>query len=207
MYHALKEARVNDKFQETLFLAMELIRGGVLHNGRYGNRVWSGGPKFGDESEKKSMLLVMRVVSIVSLNFKPEAWSSAPLSRELLTFNAFLRTLNRSLRSLIEAISVSMLLRGDARRQREDFIEIALSLPFQTDTGTGMGILFKGWGDAVTAMCGGTEVIKSAGAGNAEDREKVEAAKGQTLEMLESAFSNVRNVRAELERGMRFWDV
>jgi hypothetical protein len=70
MYIALRYARVNDKFQEPLFLAIEMIRGNVLHNKRFGGRSWSGGPQFGDEFEKRNMLLIMRVVSIISLNFK-----------------------------------------------------------------------------------------------------------------------------------------
>lgn len=66
------------------------------------------------------MLLVMRVLSIVPLNFKagfvlcniysgcpltptlqPAPWS-APLSRELLVFNSFVRSLTRALRTLLE---------------------------------------------------------------------------------------------------------
>jgi hypothetical protein len=66
----MKASKVNDKFQEALYLAMELLRLGALHNGRIGNRPYSGGPNFqGSEEDKRSMLLVMRVLSIVPLSF------------------------------------------------------------------------------------------------------------------------------------------
>lgn len=66
----MKASKVNDKFQEALFLAIELLRAGALHNGRIGTRAYSGGPNFqGTEEDKRSMLLVMRVLSIVPLSF------------------------------------------------------------------------------------------------------------------------------------------
>ena len=66
----MKASKVNDKFQESLILAVELLRAGALHNGKIGNRAWSGGPSFqGTEEDKKSMLLVMRVLSIVPMSF------------------------------------------------------------------------------------------------------------------------------------------
>jgi hypothetical protein len=70
MYAALKQSRTNDKFQDPLFLFLELIRAGVLHWNLWGGRAYSGGPSFGDDDEKKCMLLVMRVVSLVPLNTK-----------------------------------------------------------------------------------------------------------------------------------------
>jgi hypothetical protein len=43
----IKAARVNDKFQEPLYLALELCRAGVLHGDLWSGRAWSGGPSFG----------------------------------------------------------------------------------------------------------------------------------------------------------------
>ncbi|GAA5858792.1 hypothetical protein JCM8547_004990 [Rhodosporidiobolus lusitaniae] len=214
LYLAMKNAKVNDKFQEPLFLAMELLRANVLHNGRIGARPYSGGPNVngGTESDKRSMLLVMRVLSIVPLVFTPGAWNG-PLSRELVVFNSFLRATSRSMRTLIEAIAVNFLLRGDAQRSYSGYLEAAFSLPFQSDTNTGMGILFKAFGDTVCHMAGGIEVVArtakpeaEGGAGKAE-REVVRDAKEQVLGLLQDAFPNVKNVRAELERGFRFWNL
>lgn len=223
----MKASKVNDKFQEALFLAMELLRAGVLHNDRIGPRAYSGGPNFqGSEEDKRSMLLVMRVLSIVPLSFnvsrlvllsprsltlspsQPKPWSG-PLSRELLVFNSFLRATSRSMRALLESVALNLLLRSDARRAREDYLDIALSLPFQTDTNTGMGILFKAFGDTVCHMAGGVDVVSRAGSGtegaSEEEKEAVRAAKEQTLSLLDDAFPNVKNVTSELQRGFRFW--
>lgn len=66
----MRTSKVNDKFQEALYLAMELLRANALHNGPIGSRIYSGGPNFqGTETDKRSMLLVMRVLSIVPLAF------------------------------------------------------------------------------------------------------------------------------------------
>lgn len=139
---------------------------------------------------------------------QPGAWTG-PLSRELLVFNSFLRALSRSLRGLIESIALNLLLRSDARRSREDYLELALSLPFTSDTNTGMGILFKAYGDAVCHLAGGVEVLKRAGAGtkggDEAEVQTVSEAKTQTLGLLDDVFPNVKNVTAELQRGFRFW--
>lgn len=230
----MKKSKVNDKFQEALFLAMELLRAGALHNGRIGTRAYSGGPNFqGTEEDKRSMLLVMRVLSIVPLSFfvcpfcaivpicfsltfvyftppQPGPWTG-PLSRELLVFNSFLRVTSRSMRTLLESVAVNLLLRSDARRSREDYLDIALSLPFQSDTNTGMGILFKAFGDAVCHMSGGVDVVTRAGTGTTgaseEEVAAVKAAKEQTLALLDDAFPNIKNVTADLQRGLRFWEL
>lgn len=95
MHLALKQARVNDKLQDPLYLFLELVRAGVLHGNLWSGRAYSGGPSFGTgkyfdvctwlfshgqlnfnlsgtalDQEKKCMLLVMRVLSILPLNFK-----------------------------------------------------------------------------------------------------------------------------------------
>ncbi|KAJ7645318.1 hypothetical protein B0H17DRAFT_1216063 [Mycena rosella] len=68
MYTAIKHTKVNDKlqvndkFQDPMYLPRA-------------------------HKEKVCILLVMRVPSIVPLNFKPVSWS-APLSRELLVFKS-----------------------------------------------------------------------------------------------------------------------
>ncbi|GJN92125.1 hypothetical protein Rhopal_005155-T1 [Rhodotorula paludigena] len=215
LHLAMKNAKVNDKFQEPLFLTLELLRAGVLHNGRIGTRPYSGGPNFqgGTDADKRSMLLVMRVLSIVPLVFTPGAWNG-PLSRELLVFNSFLRATSRSMRNLLEAIAVNCLLRSDAQRSYADYLGVAFSLPFQADTNTGMGILFKAYGDTVCHMSGGIEVVArtakkegEAGAATRDERETIKDAKEQVLGLLQDAFPNVKNVRAELERGFRFWNL
>jgi hypothetical protein len=47
MYTAVRGARVNDKFQDSLYLFLELIRAGVMHGHLWSHRAFSGGPSFG----------------------------------------------------------------------------------------------------------------------------------------------------------------
>ncbi|TFK39540.1 temperature dependent protein affecting M2 dsRNA replication-domain-containing protein, partial [Crucibulum laeve] len=199
MYTAIRQARLNDKFQDPLYLFLELVRAGVMHGHLWSGRAFSGGPSFGTDDEKSCMLLVMRVLSIVPLNFKPQPWS-APLSRELLVFNSFVRSLTRALRTLLEVTSLNMLLRNDARRARDDLLDITLSLPFQTEVNTGFGVLAKVYLDALTHINNRTRVRDP----NAEG---VKEAKAMALEICEETFPGVKYPKQEVERGFRFWDV
>ncbi len=204
LYLSLRKARLNDRFQEPLYVALELLRAGVLHANAYGGEVLSGGPSTETSAtaeEQRHLLVVMRALSLVPVVFKPAKWE-APMSRELLRFNAFARTMTRSMRSLVEMITSSMLLRGDARRHsREDYLlEISLSLPFSADTGTGMGIVIKCFVEGLLTYHGG-----AVGAEEAET-EEVKGMKEELAELLDSTFENVKNVRNELARGFRFWN-
>lgn len=52
MYTAIKQARVNDKFQDPLYLFLELVRAGVMHGHLWSSRAFSGGPSFGTGTER-----------------------------------------------------------------------------------------------------------------------------------------------------------
>lgn len=199
MYAALRQARLNDKFQDSLYLFLELVRAGVMHGHLWSNRAFSGGPSFGTDDEKSCMLLVMRVLSIVPLNFTAQPWS-APLSRELLVFNSFVRSLSRSLRTLLEVTTLNMMLRSDARRPRDDILDVSLSLPFQTEVNTGFGVLAKVYLDALTHI-NNRERVRDPNA------EGVKEAKALALEICEETFPGVKTPKLEVERGFRFWDI
>jgi hypothetical protein len=47
MHTAIKQARINDKFQDPLYLFLELVRAGVMHGNLWSGRAFSGGPSFG----------------------------------------------------------------------------------------------------------------------------------------------------------------
>jgi hypothetical protein len=47
MHTAIRQARLNDKFQEPLYLFLELVRAGVMHGNLWSSRAFSGGPSFG----------------------------------------------------------------------------------------------------------------------------------------------------------------
>ena len=114
-------------------------------------------------------------------------------------FNSFVKSLTRALRTLLEVTSLNMLLRGDARRARDDLLDIALSLPFQTDVNTGFGILAKVYLDALTHINNRQRVVDP-------DAEGVSEAKLLALDICEETFPGVKNPKAEVERGFRFWD-
>ncbi len=145
------------------------------------------------------MLLVMRVLSIVPLNFLSQPWS-APLSRELLVFNSFVRSLTRALRTLLEVTTLNMLLRNDARRARDDLLDITLSLPFQSEVNTGFGVLVKVYLDALTHINNGQRVLDKNAPG-------IDMMKTMALELCEETFPGVKSPKLEVERGFRFWDV
>lgn len=198
MYEATLSMRVNDRLQEPLYYALELIRAQALHGDYYGGVAHSGGPSFGSEEEMRHMLLVMRTMSLLPLAFKPQAWE-APLSRELLVFNSFVRALSRSLRAVAEMVLLSLLLRSDTRQQRDDYLDLNLALPFQSDTNTGMGIVAKCYLDALYTLHGGP--VTAADAASPE----VAEAKDSVLDMLVETFENVRDVPFEIRRAFRFW--
>ncbi|CEL61674.1 putative protein C139,01c OS=Schizosaccharomyces pombe (strain 972 / ATCC 24843) GN=SPAC139.01c PE=1 SV=2 [Rhizoctonia solani AG-1 IB] len=197
LHATLNSVKVNDKFQDSMYLFLEMVRAGVIHGNLWSGRAYSGGPSFGDDEEKKSMLLVMRVLSIVPLSCHPQPWTG-PLSRELLVFNSFLRSLSKALRTLVETVALNMLLQQHARRPREDLLEIAVSLPFQQEVNTGYGILAKVYLDALVAMNDGP--VKS------RDDEGVQESKDGAMELVEETFTGVKNPKYEVERGFRFWD-
>ena len=103
---------------------------------------------------------------------------------------------------LLEAISVHILLSGDARRNRDDLLDLCLSLPFQSEPNTGFGILAKTYLDAATIYFGDTITEESVQA----DAGKVAEAKGQALKFIEQSFESVKGPVEEVKRGFRFWD-
>lgn len=56
MYTAIKQARVNDKFQDPLYLFLELVRAGVMHGHLWSGKAFSGGPSFGTGEHQLSVL-------------------------------------------------------------------------------------------------------------------------------------------------------
>nr|ODN90857.1 XPG domain-containing protein [Cryptococcus depauperatus CBS 7855] len=196
-------SRVNDRFQESLYLILELLRAGVVHGGKWGGadaEGFAGGPSYGDNDEQDRVRLIMRCISVLPLMLRPQQWIG-PLSQELLAFNSFVRALSKSLRQLFEAVSVHLLLSGDGRRNRDDYSDIMLSLPFQTDVSTGFGILIKTYLDATTYHNEGESI-------NMDNyrSEKVVKAKKDAISFVEDNLTSIRNPVQELSRGFRFWD-
>jgi hypothetical protein len=66
MYVAIKQARVNDKFQDPLYLFLELVRAGVMHGHLWSGRAFSGGPSFGT-GEKLGLTGVIELLIFIQL--------------------------------------------------------------------------------------------------------------------------------------------
>lgn len=73
-FHAACNAsRVTDKLQEPIYTVLELLRAGVVHGHRFGGPnapMLSGGPSFGSDEEQANTLLIMRVLSVIPLNYR-----------------------------------------------------------------------------------------------------------------------------------------
>jgi hypothetical protein len=104
------------------------------------------------------------------------------------------------MRQLLEAIGVHLVLSGDARRNRDDYLDLVTSLPFQGDVNTGFGILAKTYLDAALFHLGEPITTENA------STEAAISAKTEALNFIDSSFSSVRSPRLEIERGFRFWD-
>lgn len=78
---------------------------------------------------------------------------------------------------------------------------IVPGLPFQTETNTGFGILFKTYLDVLVFSFEGDAITESN-----VDSQGVKDAKSQALDFVEQSFESVKNPRLEVERGFRFWD-
>lgn len=207
LFFAIKELHMNDPLQEPLYVALELVRAYALH-ARYfnhGKTVFSGGPSLeaidgigaNAKEENRHLLLVMRTLSLVPMTLQPQRWD-APLSRELLAFQAFARAMTRSLRSLAESIASHMLLSGAARCKDNELLSgVALSLPFQSEANTGLGIIVKCYTEGLLTYLGKPARDAST--------EELDEAKTTLVGMLQLNFPEIRDVRMELARGFRFW--
>nr|CAG8450832.1 4779_t:CDS:10 [Entrophospora candida]CAG8586087.1 6687_t:CDS:10 [Entrophospora candida] len=125
---------------------------------------------------------------------KGKSWNG-PLNRELLAFNSFLKTLNRSLRNLCEMLTLSMFLNGDCLKERNDYLDIALSLPFLFDVNTGLGIVAKTY----------LENIISSSKEN-EDKSESSSKIASSIKKLEETFTSCVDVKSDLLNGFSFWD-
>lgn len=84
---ALHQSKVNDRFQEPIFIVLELLRAGVLHGQRLGGEYRSGGPS-GAEEHQASNMLIMRCLSILPLNFRVRL-SDSTLHYDISLHSAF----------------------------------------------------------------------------------------------------------------------
>ena len=138
---ALSAVDAADRMEEYIFVAIEMLRMGLL-NGKYMTNV-PGGAERGSGKHQCSSLensamandfcidqvksmtnLVCRIASFGRLKHR-ETGYSGPLDRQLLSYSFMIAAVRSSLRDLVETILVSMFLNGEINRMRDDWSELA----------------------------------------------------------------------------------
>ncbi|KAK2741084.1 hypothetical protein FQN55_008488 [Onygenales sp. PD_40] len=138
---ALSSLSPGENLEESTFIAIELLRLGILSSKDWFSKI-SGGPMRGSDEEKKFNLLVSQVACIGKIRHKSIGYSG-PLSRQLLAFHSLICAVRSSLRDLIEVVLANLLLNGDADRERNDWTDLGISLPFIDDNNCGLGIAVR----------------------------------------------------------------
>ncbi|KAJ9352489.1 hypothetical protein DTO280E4_7828 [Paecilomyces variotii] len=138
---ALSVLDPEDNLEESTFIAIELLRMGILSSKDWFSHV-SGGPMRGSDEDKQFNTLVSRVACIGKLRHKSIGYSG-PLSRQLLYYRSLISAVRETLRDLIEVVLAGLLLSGDADRDRKDWTEMSVKLPFIDDNDCGLGIAVR----------------------------------------------------------------
>jgi hypothetical protein len=142
------------------------------------------------EAERRHVVLISRALTLLQVTHRPIPWSG-PLSRELLVFNSFSRTLGRTLRAHCEALVLNAFLSGRCQQKRSDFIDINLALPFGIDANTGLGIVIKTYLERVLEISLGKEPATVV---------------ADALHYVEGTFTGCSQIKTDLQRGIRFWE-
>ncbi|OJJ37272.1 hypothetical protein ASPWEDRAFT_446958 [Aspergillus wentii DTO 134E9] len=130
-----------DGLEEATFLAIEMLRFGLLNSKQWFSHV-SGGPMRGSDEDKSFNMLVSRVACIGKLQHKSIGYSG-PLSRQLLCYRSLISEVRSTLRNLIEVVLAGLLLSGEVERDRKDWSELSAKLPFIDDHDCGLGIAVR----------------------------------------------------------------
>ncbi|KAF7590900.1 hypothetical protein BBP40_002262 [Aspergillus hancockii] len=131
----------DDNLEEATFLAIEMLRFGVLNAKQWFSHV-SGGPMRGSDEDKNFNILVSRVACVAKLQHKSIGYSG-PLSRQLLCYRSLIAEVRVTLRNLIEVVLTGLFLSGDADRDRDDWTALSIKLPFIDDNDCGLGIAVR----------------------------------------------------------------
>ncbi|KAI4192530.1 MAG: hypothetical protein LQ346_004272, partial [Caloplaca aetnensis] len=128
----------SDRERSTL-LAVELLRLDLLKADTMFSS-YSGAPFRGDDIDKRNCMLISRVACLGSVVHQPVGYSG-PLSRHLLAYHAIIAAVQTALRDLVEMSVVTMFLEGYVDRDRDDWMEIALTLPLFDEDSCALGVV------------------------------------------------------------------
>ncbi|KAI4163464.1 MAG: hypothetical protein LQ342_002971 [Letrouitia transgressa] len=125
--------------EKAAILAVELMRFDLLTADTMFTG-YSGAPMRGTDLDKRNCMLVSRVACLGKIHHQSRGYSG-PLSRHMLAYYSIVSVLQAHLRDLVEMSLVTMFLEGLVDREREDWMEISLGLPFYTEHSCALGVV------------------------------------------------------------------
>ncbi|KAF1815441.1 hypothetical protein P152DRAFT_185644 [Eremomyces bilateralis CBS 781.70] len=131
--------------EEAAVVAIELARLGLL-DAENMFPTYSGAPFRGSDTDRRNTLLISRVACLGKLEHNTIGFTG-PLSKHLLGYQSMINTVRGSLRDLMEVTITQFFLSGGAERDRSDFTDLGLELPFLLSNDCGLGIAVKSYLD------------------------------------------------------------
>ncbi|KAL8830353.1 MAG: hypothetical protein Q9170_005766 [Blastenia crenularia] len=135
----LSAIQYDSERERATLLAVELLRFDVLKADTMFSG-YSGAPYRGTDMDRRNCMLVSRVACLGRLIHQPRGYSG-PLSRHLLAYHSIISAVQASMRDLVEMILVMMFVDGGVERDRDDWMDIALRLPFFEEDSCALGVV------------------------------------------------------------------
>lgn len=186
--------------EEAVFIAVELLRLGLVTPDTM-FLGYAGAPERGSDIDKRNCMLVSRLACLGKIHHEPKSWSG-PLSRHLLAYQSLISNVHASLRDLIEMILAAMFLEGLVDRDRDDWIDISLGLPFSEEHSCALGVVTMHYLDE---LCAHPVPISSDDRVEARTKVKDKAQNSDINSSLDDAFkiwdavsNHVRNKNREI---------
>ncbi|KAJ5433062.1 uncharacterized protein N7458_012218 [Penicillium daleae] len=205
---ALSAVDPTDNLEDAIFIAIEMLRMNLLNTKHWFSHV-SGGPMRGSEEDKTFNMLVSRVACIAKLQHKPIGYSG-PLSRQLLCYRSLVSEVRTSLRNLIEIVLASLLLSGEVSRDRKDWVELAVKLPFIDDNDCGLGIAVRTYLDDLPLQANPTspearQEVKSKGKEWFQHSESFTGNLDLAFKLWDAVYKGTQNASKEFKEA-KLWD-
>ncbi|KAI5299329.1 hypothetical protein KEM55_002304, partial [Ascosphaera atra] len=137
---ALPTTPTNASLEEQIFLAVELLRLQILN----AEDILPGSPAGASmtQDDKKFTALISRAATVGKIAHQPIGYSG-PLNRQVLDFRSQISAVRVAQRDLLEIVLVNVLLNGEAKRERRDWAELSLGMPFIDDNDCGLGLAVR----------------------------------------------------------------
>ncbi|CAO3688983.1 unnamed protein product [Umbelopsis ramanniana] len=170
-------AAATDDNQEALLTAFELIRFDILTSNEY-SKTYEKGPK---DDHTKHIRLISRALSLLPMTLKDGPFVGQ-MNRDILVFNSFVKALNRSYRNLCEMLLLSLFLNDCVKRDRHDYAELSIRMPYVADTNAALGMVIKYY------------------------LEHTVTDGSNAMEATEKTFTSAIDLKRDLHKGFDFWD-